>query len=80
MFEPLVTFKDWQDQLIHAACGAFLTFAFQVNIGLLAAAVLTMCIAVARESLYQHWMACGVGCRTDLMGWLVGVLLVSLFV
>ncbi len=79
MVEPLRTWKDWQDQLLHALCGAFLTFAFAANLPLWGAASLTMAIALWREVGYQHWMTCNAGCRTDLLGWLAGVLPVCLF-
>jgi hypothetical protein len=72
MFEPIETWADWRDQILHAVWGAGLTFVFWINLGILPACGLAMLFAVGREVIYQHWMTCGAGCRTDLMGWLAG--------
>lgn len=83
VFRPLGE-VDWLNQVGHLAGGALLT-----GIPLyLAVAVLpkglwflayslipvaVMAFALWREIIWQHANSCGEGCRTDLLGWFVGV-------
>jgi hypothetical protein len=67
---------NWIDQVLHALMGVLVTAVAILFIGWpwYASLTVTMVIAVIREQA-QHPGVCHAGCRTDLLGWLLGSLL-----
>lgn len=76
MFQPWHEI-DWLDQALHAMAGAAIVglslFVMPWYWGL----AVSMGVAVGRES-WQHPGLCHAGCRTDLVCWLLGSLVVPL--
>jgi len=80
IFKPLVGRKEWVDQIAHALVGAAIVVGFAFIIPILAAALLSIAVGVGREVRQRlkagmRWWDCGEGCRLDLAGWAVGVLI-----
>ena len=74
---------DWGNQAAHISIGAAVTWVlifalkFVVPVGL-AHSMSTLAMftfAVWREVVEQHPNQCGEGCRTDLAGWMIGILI-----
>ena len=75
IFRSPITTKELIDQVLHAVWGGVLVWLFSINIPLVFAFILSMLFGVGREIVYQHWMTCSEGCRTDLLGWYIGCLI-----
>ena len=76
---------DWGNQVAHVAVGAAVTAVLIFALGFILPAGLAhslssmamITFAVWREVIWQHPNECGEGCRTDLAGWILGILIAN---
>lgn len=62
------------DQAAHFAAGLLGTAAAATQVTVVYAGILVLAFAIIRE-IFQHPLQCGKGCRTDLLFWVLGIVL-----
>lgn len=76
---------DWGNQAAHISIGAAVTALLIFGVGWILpvgmahclATMIMMTFAMWREVVLQHPNTCGEGCRTDLAGWMIGILIAN---